>query len=226
MIQLNTICVDDELPALQLLTEYCKQNSLIHLLNSFNNSADALDYFSLQKIDLLISDIQMPYLNGLDLLQQLSPKPMCIFVTADPSKAVKAYELDVIDYLVKPVTIERFNKAINKALEYKSFIKKETLNINYIMFKADYKINKVNIADINWVEGMGEYIKIITNHKKYTLLQRLTDFENQYKQLGFIRIHKSYLVLKQNISSTKSNTVILNSGESLPVGRVYKVNLD
>jgi two-component system, LytTR family, response regulator LytT len=222
MIQLNTVCLDDELPALKLISNYCIENTHINLLHAFSDSKKALDYLSANKVDLLISDIQMPYLNGLNLLNQLNPKPMCIFATADPTKAVTAFELDVIDYLVKPIAPERFTKAISKALDYCLFIKQSDESKNYIMFKADYKINKVNISDVNWVEGMGEYIKIITPHKKFTLLQRLSDFESQYKHLGFIRIHKSYVVLKQHLVSFKSNTVTLTSGDTLPVGRVYK----
>lgn len=225
MKKLKTICVDDEFPALQLIAEYALQNEYIDLRDKFNSSGDALSFLQQEQIDLLISDIQMPGMDGINLLNELENKPMCIFITADPSKAVTAYELDVIDYLVKPVSAERFAKAIKKALEYHTFIKKTQEKPNYLMIKSDYRIHKITITEIKRVEGMGEYIKIVTPHKNYSLLKRMSEFEKEYEDYGFVRIHKSYLVVRSQILSYKSGEVLLKNGDKLPVGRVYKGNL-
>lgn len=225
MKKLKTICVDDEFPALQLIAEYATQNEQIDLLGKFNSATEALSFLQQEQIDLLISDIQMPGLDGITLLHELQNKPMCIYITADPSKAVTAYELDVIDYLVKPVSVERFAKAIKKALEYHTFIKKSEEKPDYLMIKSDYRIHKIAIADIKRVEGMGEYIKIVTPHKNYSLLKRMSEFEKEYEEYGFVRIHKSYLVVRSQILSHKSGEILLKNGDKLPVGRVYKSNL-
>lgn len=225
MNRLNTLCLDDELPALRLLAEYCSETPETELLCTFSKPQEAFEYLRTHPIDLLISDIQMPGLNGIELLKKLDPKPLCIFITADPGQAVTAFELDVIDYLVKPVSKERFQRAIRKAQEYHSFLQKDQHLSDYIMFKSDYKVNKVQLSEISHIEGMGEYLKIVTKHKNYMLLQRMSDFEQEHGKLGFIRIHKSYLVLKQHIDSLKANNLLLKNGTMLPIGRVYKSGL-
>ena len=147
---------------------------------------------------------------------------LCIFITAEPEHAAKAYELDVIDYLIKPISYKRFEKAITKAKEYSVFKQSKSKNEDYIMFKSDYIINKVSLDDILWIEGFGEYIKIVSRFKTHILLQRLSKFEEDYQHLGFMRIHKSYLILKSHIDTFNSRTVILNNGKELPIGRTYK----
>ncbi|KIO78466.1 transcriptional regulator [Pedobacter lusitanus] len=225
MIRLKTVCVDDELPSLKLLKEYGEMVPGIELIRSFSNAKEAIAFLEKTKVDLLLLDIRMPGFTGLELLQQLSYKPLCIFITADLNSAVQAYELDVIDYLIKPVPFTRFEKSVNKAIEYKRFTAFNDTDEKIIMFKSDYMIQRMRLADILWIEGLGEYIKLVGRFKNFTLLQRMSEFAEQYAYLGFIRIHKSYLVLAQDIESYSSSTVKLKSGHELPIGRVYKQNV-
>jgi len=224
MRNLKAICVDDEFPALELIAQYCEHIPEIDLVGSFNRAEDAILFLEINEVDLLILDIQMPEMSGVELLNKVSPDKLCIFITADPGHAVTAYELDVIDYLIKPVLKERFTKAIMKAIDYRKYLENSNEE-EYIVFKSDYMINKVRVDHIEWIEGYGEYVKIISRFKKYLVLLRFADFLEKYKHLGFIRIHKSYIVLKQNIQSYNSQLVVLKNGKELPVGRTFKGNL-
>jgi two-component system response regulator LytT len=224
MRNLKAICVDDEFPALELIAQYCEQIPEIDLIGSFNHAADAIQFLDNNEVDLLILDIQMPEMSGVELLNKVSPDKLCIFITADPGHAVTAYELDVIDYLIKPVLQERFTKAILKAADYRKYLENSNEE-EYIVFKSDYMINKLRVDHIEWIEGYGEYVKIISRFRKYLVLLRFADFLEKYKHLGFIRIHKSYIVLKKNIKSYNSQLVVLKNGKELPVGRTFKGNL-
>jgi two-component system response regulator LytT len=224
MKTLKAIAVDDEFPALKLIANYCKNIPEIALLGSFNKAAEALSFLARHEVDLLILDIQMPDMNGVDLLSKVSGDKLCIFITADPGYAVTAYELNVIDYLIKPVLADRFTRAILKAVDYKNYLEANNAE-EYIVFKADYMINKLRIDQIEWIEGFGEYVKIISRFKQYLVLQRFGEFLETYKHLGFIRIHKSYIVHQKSISSYNSQLVRLKNGKELPVGRAFKGNL-
>ncbi|MFP3597879.1 LytR/AlgR family response regulator transcription factor [Chryseobacterium sp. SIMBA_029] len=224
MANLTIVGVDDEYPALQLIRQYCDQIEDISLLNTFQNPEEALEYLKETRVDLVILDINMPYMSGIELLQQLPYKPLCIFLTLETQYAVKAFELDVVHYLVKPVDFETFRKAVNKAKDFLQF-KNSSENKkqeDFIMFKSNYIMNKVFLEDIRWIQGFGEYIILVTPLKKYMILERMSNFEEKFQDLGFIRIHKSYIVLSSHISSYDAANVYLKDGEKLPLGRTYK----
>jgi len=223
-MSLKAICVDDESPALSLIKKYAVDIPELELLDCFNRAADAIEFLKHKEVDLLILDIQMPIISGIEMVKMIQDQKMVIFITADPSHAAQAFDLDVIDYLVKPVLPERFNKAVQKALDYSKYLD-TNFEFEYIVFKSDYMINKLKIEEIQWVEGYGEYLKIITRFKQYMVLQRLTDFLEKYQQLGFVRIHKSYIILRNTIASYSSQLVILKSGKQLPIGRTFKDNI-
>ncbi|MEY8761882.1 LytR/AlgR family response regulator transcription factor [Chryseobacterium tongliaoense] len=227
MSNLTVVSVDDEYPALQLIEKYCDQIEGVDLLKGFQDPEEALAYLQNNKVDLVILDINMPYINGIELLQQLPYKPLCIFLTLETQYAVKAFELDVVHYLVKPVDFETFKKAVNKAKDFLQF-KNSTENKkqeDFIMFKSNYIMNKVFLEDIRWIQGFGEYIILITPLKKYMILERMSNFEEKFQDLGFIRIHKSYIVLSSHISSYDAGNVYLKDGDKLPLGRTYKNSL-
>jgi two-component system response regulator LytT len=224
MANLTIVGVDDEYPALQLIRQYCDQIEDISLLNTFQNPEEALEYLKENRVDLVILDINMPYMSGIELLQQLPYKPLCIFLTLETQYAVKAFELDVVHYLVKPVDFETFRRAVNKAKDFLQF-KNSSENKkqeDFIMFKSNYIMNKVFLEDIRWIQGFGEYIILVTPLKKYMILERMSNFEEKFQDLGFIRIHKSYIVLASHISSYDAANVYLKDGEKLPLGRTYK----
>lgn len=225
MKQLQAVGVDDEYLALELIKNYCARIDGINLLATYSNPHEAIDFLQHNEADLLILDINMPGINGIELLQSAGNKPLCIFITAEEQHAARAFELDVVDYLIKPISFERFEKAITKAKEYHRFIKSRDNGEDYIMFKSDYIVNKVKLDDIYWIEGFGEYLKIVSRYKKHMVLERMAKFEELHRHLGFIRIHKSYLVVKSHITSFNSRMVQLRDGQELPIGRTYKDNL-
>lgn len=227
MANLTIVGVDDEYPALELIRHYCTKIEDVDLLETFQNPEEALHYLQKNRVDLVILDINMPYINGIDLLMQLPYQPLCIFLTLETQHAVRAFELDVVHYLVKPVDFETFKKAVYKAKDFLQFKQsvEDKKQEDFIMFKSNYIMNKVLLKDIKWVQGFGEYIILVTHLKKYMILERMSNFEENYQNLGFIRIHKSYIVLSSHISSYDSNTVYLKSEEQLPLGRTYKKHL-
>jgi DNA-binding LytR/AlgR family response regulator len=227
MANLTVVNVDDEYPALQLVKQYCAQLEDVELLGSFQDPEEALVFLKANKVDLVVFDINMPKINGVELLQQLPDPPLCIFLTLESKYAVKAFELDVVHYLIKPVDFDTFKKAVNKARDFFQF--KNPANNrhqeDYIMFKSNYVMNKVFLKDILWIQGFGEYIVLMTPLKKYMILERMSNFEEKFQHFGFIRIHKSYIVLSDHINSYDSGNVYLKSGEHLPLGRTYKKNV-
>ncbi|KAB1230209.1 LytR/AlgR family response regulator transcription factor [Chryseobacterium viscerum] len=227
MAKLTVVNVDDEYPALQLVKQYCAQLEDVELLGSFQDPEEALIFLKANKVDLVVFDINMPKINGVELLQQLPDPPLCIFLTLESKYAVKAFELDVVHYLIKPVDFDTFKKAVNKAKDFFQF--KNPSNTrhqeDYIMFKSNYVMNKVFLKDILWIQGFGEYIVLMTPLKKYMILERMSNFEEKFQHFGFIRIHKSYIVLSDHINSYDSGNVYLKSGEHLPLGRTYKKNV-
>lgn len=227
MANLTIVGVDDEYPALELIRHYCARIEDVELLETFQNPEEALQYLQKNRVDLVILDINMPYINGIDLLLQLPYNPLCIFLTLETQYAVKAFELDVVHYLVKPVDFETFKKAVYKAKDFLQFKQstEDKKQEDFIMFKSNYIMNKVLLKDIKWVQGFGEYIILVTHLKKYMILDRMSNFEENYQNLGFIRVHKSYIVLSSHISSYDSNTIYLKDGEQLPLGRTYKSHL-
>lgn len=224
-MKLKTVIVDDEFPAIQLIRSYCRNMANMEVVSTFTKALEAFEYLKENKIDILLLDIQMPMMSGIEVLKKLPQKPMCIFITANPEYAVKAYELDVIDYLVKPVSFERFKKSVEKATEYYQYKMNDSKAIadkHYLMIKADYKITKIDTADINWIEGSGEYVKIVTAEKTILALDSLTNYIENLLPEGFIRIHKSFIVPLANISAFTSTSVTLKNKMEFTIGRTYK----
>lgn len=220
-LKMNCICLDDELPALKLMEDYCRQLPEIHLLRSFNDTAEALDFVRSANVDLVILDIQMPGLDGIDFFRQVSDRCLGIFISANPAYAVEAFEIDIVDFILKPASFARFEKAVRKAAGIFE-VKQNRADENYILVKEDFLTKKVRVSDIACVQGSGEYLKIITPEKNYLVFQRMKDFEEKYARYGFVRIHKSYLVLKESIVSQNFNSIKLKNGMELPLGRAYK----
>ena len=227
MKKISVVGIDDEAPALAFIAHCCCQIAYVTLEATFQNPMLAIDYLQQNHTDLLILDINMPYLNGIELLQKLNYKPLCIFFTLKTEHAIKAFELDVIQYLVKPVDFETFEKATKKAFEYFKFQEAMSAqeNMDFIMVKSNYLMYKVYLNDIRYVEGHGEYIILHTTFKQYILLERMHHFLKCYAYFGFVRIHKSYIVLKAHIQAYNSANVLLKNGQKLPVGRSFKESL-
>ncbi len=223
-MKLTCLIADDEYLALRILAQYIQANPSLELLAQCKDPATAWAFLEKNQVDLLLLDIQMPGMTGIELVRKLSYQPLVIFTTARHDYAVEAFELEALDYLVKPISPERFQKAIQKALQYAAQRAKPPAPVpaSYLSIKADYRVVQIPFNDILYIEGLSEYVKIYTPVKKYITLAALKDIEQQLPALEFIRIHKSYLLAKRQIASYNTTSVILQSGTALPVGRKYK----
>lgn len=227
---LRCIAVDDEPLALELLKDNISRVPYLQLVATCTNAMEATKILQEIPVDLMFIDIQMPGISGLQLLQTLVQKPMVILITAYKQYALEGYELNVVDYLVKPVPLGRFISACNKAQEQHKLktapatVKPDT---TYFFVNADYSLVKLMFADIVWVEGLRDYVKFHFKTKTAPLVVRMSmkTVEEQLPQQQFIRIHKSYIVAIESITSIKKNSVFLGDLE-LPVGETYREAID
>jgi DNA-binding LytR/AlgR family response regulator len=225
---LKCVAIDDEELALELLEDNISKLPYLQLVASMDNPIEAINIIQQQQVDLVFLDIQMPGLTGLQLIQSLPGKPMFILVTAYEKYALEGYNLNVVDYLVKPVSIERFIKACNKAWELYQLKNKPAEASNaaeatYFFISADYSHIKVVFADIVWIEGLKDYIKIHLKGNAKPIVARLSmkSVEEQLPSSMFIRIQKSYIVSKEQITAIRKNSVFIGTTE-LPIGDNYK----
>lgn len=229
---LRCIAIDDEELALELLEDNIKKVPYLQLLGGYNNPLEALHVLQQEQVDLVFLDIQMPGITGLQFIQSAPPGCMFILVTAYENYALEGYNLNVVDYLVKPVALDRFIKACNKAYELHQLRTKprtagEPATADYIFVNVDYSLLKLVLSDILWIEGLKDYIKIHVRDNTKPVVTRLSmkSMEEQLPPTGFLRIHKSYIVAKQAITAVRKNSVFVGSME-LPVGDNYKDSLE
>jgi DNA-binding LytR/AlgR family response regulator len=228
---LRCIAVDDEPLALELLEDNIGKVPYLQLVAKCNNAMEAIKVLQEQTVDLIFLDIQMPGLTGLQFIQSLNERPMIILITAYEKFALEGFNHDVVDYLVKPVSFERFVKACNKAWElYQLKIKPKEPTAgkspDYIFVNADYSLLKVVIDDIMWVEGLKDYIKIHILNSSKPVITRMTmkSVEELLPANRFIRIHKSYIAAMDFITAIRKTTVMIGSLE-LPVSDTYQEKL-
>ncbi|HEY2720564.1 MAG TPA: LytTR family DNA-binding domain-containing protein, partial [Chitinophagaceae bacterium] len=197
------------------------------LAGTCNNALEALKFLQQQTVDLIFLDIQMPGLTGLQFIQSLMQRPMIILVTAYEKFALEGFNLDVIDYLVKPVALDRFIKACNKAFELYNLKMKKTGSTeaapDYFFVNVEYSLVKVEFTDIRWVEGLKDYIKIFLKSSGKAIVTRMSmkTLEEQLPSARFIRIHKSYIVSIAAITSVRKSSVFIGT-EEIPVGDNYR----
>lgn len=224
---LNCIAIDDEELALELLEDNISKVPFLKLVAKTDNPLEALKMIQEQPVDLVFLDIQMPGLTGLQLINSLPNKPMFILVTAYEKYALEGYNLNVVDYLVKPVALDRFIQACNKARDLHQLKNKVGAPVaedpGYFFINVDYSHLKVNHADIMWVEGFKDYLKIHLKSTANPLVARISmkSFEDLLPQSKFLRIQKSYIVSKNSITAVRKNSVFIGTME-LPIGENYK----
>lgn len=222
---MRCIIIDDEPFAIELITFYVQQTPMLNLLGSFSDANHAIDFIQNHEIDLLFLDIQMPHINGIQLLKSLDKPPMVIFSTAFNEYAVEGFELEAIDYLLKPFDIKRFQKAVKKADELFSLKKAaEPQTEPFIFVKADYQMLKINISSIFFIEGWDDYIKIYVSDKPILTLMSLKSIMEQLPHQEFVRVHRSYIVPIKKIESVR-NKVIKIASKEIPVGSTYAESL-
>lgn len=227
-MKLKCIAIDDEPLALELLEDNIRQIPYLDLLTVFSKPMEAMQYLQQHEVDLVFIDIQMPGITGLQFIKSLPQKPMYILVTAYEKFALEGYSLDVVDYLLKPVSMDRFLKACNKAMElYRLRQGGQREDQKYVFVNADYKMVKVDFADVIWIEGLKDYLKIHLRSQKLPLVTRtsMKSLEEQLPPTEFLRIHKSYIVSKAAISAVRKSSVFIGDHE-LPVGESYREQVE
>ena len=223
---LRCLAIDDEPLALELLEDNIKQVPFLQLAAKCSNAMEAIKVLQHEAIDLIFLDIQMPGLTGLQFIQSLTHRPMIILVTAYEKFALEGFNLDVVDYLVKPAALDRFIKACNKALELYNLRNKPASKESepeYFFVNVEYSLLKVEFPDIQWIESLKDYIKIHLKSTTKPIVTRMSmkALEDQLPSSKFIRIHKSYIVSIASITSIRKNSIFIGAME-LPVGESYK----
>jgi len=224
---IKCLVVDDEPPARDILRSYIREVSTLDLAGECANALQAFTLLQQQPVDLLFLDICMPQLNGIDFLKTLKNPPKVIFTTAHAEYALEGYELDVVDYLMKPVPFERFLKAINKAfpsgVANKESLQQETEKKTdaFIYIRADRKMVKVMLQDILFIESMKDYIKIITINGTLITKQSISSAEEMLPEKEFVRVHRSYIVSLNRIKTFTPELIEIGN-TSIPIGKLFR----
>jgi DNA-binding LytR/AlgR family response regulator len=226
-MEIKAIIVDDEPLARNVIKEYAKKIAPLIIVGECEDAICAHQILQEKQVDLVFLDINMPKLTGIEFLKSLPHPPLIIFTTAYSEYALEGFELNIIDYLKKPFSFDRFCKAYFRAEEF-LLLKQPTKNAfvpekpnNFIFIKSDKKSIKLNIQDIEYVEGLGDYIKIYTSDKKLVTNLTMKKIENQLPSTQFYRIHKSFIISMDKIDSIEGNMVKLKN-TVIPIGKSYR----
>ena len=218
----NVLIVDDEFLARKLLTEYVSKMDFLNLVTTCADATQAMEVLSKEQVDILLLDIQMPDISGMEMIKLLNNNRVAVVLTTAYSEyAVDAFSLGVIDYLLKPFDYARFVQAINKAISYKMQEPQSEFSNDYIMVKADYKLYKVNFEDLLYIEGQHEYVTFHTVTKRITALYSLKNLEETLPKDKFVRTHKSFIVSIKNIEDIDKVNVTV-AGNKIPIGLSYR----
>lgn len=221
-MKLNCLIVDDEPLARKGLQEYVDEIEFLNRVGSCESALKASRYLSEQQVDLIYLDIQMPRLSGIEFLKTIKSPPLTIFTTAHTDYAIESYSLDVIDYLVKPITFERFLKASQKALEYYQLRSRAGSNnadqTDYFFVRCDSKFEKVFFRDVSFIEALQNYAVIHVPGRKLITYITLTSLENQLPRDRFIKVHKSYIVSVPHIHAIDGSEILINN-DRIPISR-------
>lgn len=218
---MRCIAIDDEPLALELIQSYAQQAGWLQLNATFTDAVKAKEFLNDNNVDLLFLDIQMPDVNGLQFFSSLEPKPPVIFTTAYSHYAVEGFNLDAIDYLVKPFEYERFLKAVTKAKELIEYRQNKEINEGYLFVKYNYQWNKIFFKDIEFIEALDDYIKIYTSGKPYLIHMSMKTVSDKLPSQKFIRVHRSYIVPVEKIKSWNKNSLKLGD-KVIPVSYTYQ----
>jgi DNA-binding LytR/AlgR family response regulator len=226
---MNCIIVDDDKLSCKILEGYVSKSSSLNLIGTFSDSVEARDVVTKRKdIELIILDVLMPEMNGFDFIGSLDFPPNIIIVSSAEEFAIRAFDFNVVDYLLKPVTYGRFCKAIDKTIRY--FVRKEVTNTGdeEIFIKKGSSLVKLKLKDIIYIEALENYVTLTTKDDKFTIHFTMKAIENQLPSGVFIRVHRSFIINKSMIQAIKENSLDLNVGSSLksiPVGKSFRDSL-
>lgn len=225
---MNCIIVDDEPLAREAIQMLIDQTENLISIGSFNSTEAAAIFFANNEVDLIFLDIQMPGTNGIEFAKTIPSNTFVIFTTAFSEFATDSYEVDAIDYLIKPVKLERFQKGVDKAQSYYKLFNADYANNNienitddYFFIKADRKIVKIHFNDIFFIEGLKDYVVIHTESQKVITAMNIKTIHDQLPKNMFVRVSKSYIINAKKIDSVDNNTVYIGKNE-IPIGNIYR----
>ncbi|WP_440132659.1 LytR/AlgR family response regulator transcription factor [Chitinophaga sancti] len=222
---IQAIAIDDELPALTLISNFCERIDFIRLQQTFNKPEEALQYIQQSPADLLFLDINMPGIPGTDLYKSITQQPMVIFTTAHSEYAVEGFNLNAVDYLLKPFTFERFQQAVQKAqaqLQYQQSLQKNEQQ--QLVLRVDYGLTRIELKDILFIEGLDDYLKIhLHNQPPLVIRMTMKVMSEKLPAHSFVRVHRSYIVPLSKIDQVRNKTILIGTQE-IPVGNSYEAN--
>ncbi|TPN88827.1 LytR/AlgR family response regulator transcription factor [Aquimarina algicola] len=207
MKKLNCLIIDDELYAREGIANYCKEVSFLNIIALCKNVLQANHHLEKNQIDLIFLDINMPMIQGIDWLKELKNAPSIIITTAYEKYALESFEYNVLDYLVKPISLKRFLQAVNKVANYHSNLTKE----KFLFFKIEKHLKKINLKDVLFVEAMQNYVKIVTTDEDIIIKMPLKKLKNQLPIEDFIQTHKSYIISKNKVDKIIENTIVIGT---------------
>lgn len=221
---------DDEIDRLTAVS-YAKKFPVLEILGVFESAEEAVPFLEKEKIDILFLDIDMPGLNGIEFRKQALEVPVCVFITAHPEHAVESFQIETLDFIVKPLKLERFTQTINRIEEFmeiklKASLFEASIGGDTIYIKEGHEQTKVKLHDILYLEALKDYTLVITNQKRHCVLSSIGNLLKEDHFQSFVRIHRSYAVQKQYVQKINSNEIILNNNAVIPIGRSYKENLN
>jgi DNA-binding LytR/AlgR family response regulator len=228
---IRCLIVDDEPPAREIIRRYVQEVPMLQLVGECSNAIQALATLQQQPVDLIFLDIRMPQLDGTTFIKTLQHPPQVIFTTAYSEYALEGYELDVVDYLMKPIRFDRFLKAVNKAFPVNimtadikpaaAIVQEEKKNDSFVYFRADRKMVKVMLDEIQYIESMKDYIKVYTQQGVIITKQSISSVEAMLPDKLFVRTHRSFIVAVKQIKSFTSELIEINAAE-IPIGKLYR----
>lgn len=228
-MELKCVIIDDEPLARECIANYIGEVDFLKLVGTGNNPLDLAQLMDEHSPDLIFLDIQMPVMNGIDFLKSTQHLPMVIITTAYPSYALEGFQLDVMDYLVKPIVFARFFMAVNKAKDYHRLLsmtavanhERSVSAMDYFFIKCGHKFERICFDDILYVEALQNYVTIFTTKGKYITLLQLKNVEQNLSSQSFIRVHKSYIVSIPKIETIENNEIVIQSSR-IPISRYYR----
>ncbi len=221
---------DDEIDRLTAVS-YAKKFPVLDILGVFESAEEALSFLEKEKVDILFLDIDMPDLNGIEFRKQTLEIPVCVFITAHPEHAVESFQIETLDFIVKPLKLDRFTQTINRIEEFmeiklKALLFEASIGGDTIYIKEGHEQTKVKLHEILYLEALKDYTLVVTERKRHCVLASIGNLLKENHFQSFVRIHRSYAVQKQYVQKINSNEIILNNNAIIPIGRSYKENLN
>jgi DNA-binding LytR/AlgR family response regulator len=232
-MQIDCIAIDDEPLALDIIGDYCSKVSFLNLLKTFDNAVDSIEFIRSGKVDLIFLDIQMEELSGIQLLNSLQNPPFVIFTTAYENYALQGFELDVTDYMLKPISFARFLKGVNKVYERmqmennvreKAVVSNQkSAGPNYFFVKTETRMERIESTDVLYVEGMGDYWRIVTKNRRIMTLMNSKKLEEVLHEPLFCRVHKSFFIALDKIESIERSRIKILD-KYIPISETFRKN--